>query len=61
MFLFRYLCIYIFTIIYNIYIYTNLLASDVVRLPHHWSGDSQGQETFLAPSADTRTRNYETE
>ena len=35
--------------------------SDVVRLPHPWSGDSQGQETFLAPSADKQTRNYDTE
>ena len=25
------------------------------------SGDSQGQETFLAPSADKQTRNYDTE
>ena len=24
----------------------------IVRLPHPRSGDSQGQETFLAPSAD---------
>ena len=35
-----------------IYIYTNLPVSDIVRLPHPWSRDSQGQETFLAPSAD---------
>ena len=25
------------------------------------SGDSQGQETFLAPSVDKQTRNYDTE
>ena len=25
------------------------------------SGDSQSQETFLAPSADKQTRNYDTE
>ena len=25
------------------------------------SGDSQNQETFLAPSADKQTRNYDTE
>ena len=29
-----------------------------VRLPHPRSGDSEGQETFLAPSADNSTRNY---
>ena len=27
-------------------------------LPHPWSRDSQGQETFLAPSAGKQTRNY---
>ena len=32
----------------------------IVRLPHPQSGDSQGQETFLAPSADKQTRNYDT-
>ena len=31
-----------------------------VRLPHPESGDSQGQETFLALSADKKTRNYDT-
>ena len=40
---------------------TNLPVSDIVRLPHPWSGDSQGQETFLAPSTDKQTRNYDTE
>ena len=30
-----------------IYIYTNLPVSDIVRLPHPRSGDSQRQETFL--------------
>ena len=29
------------------------------RLPHPRSGDSQGQEMFLAPSADKQTRNYD--
>ena len=24
----------------------------IVRLPHPWSGDSKGQETFLVPSAN---------
>ena len=33
----------------------------LVRLSHPWSGGSQGQETFLAPSADKQTRNYDTE
>ena len=42
------------------YIYTNLLVNDIGRLPHPRSGDSQGQETFLAPSADKQTRNYDT-
>ena len=44
-----------------IYIYTNLPVNVIVRLPHPRSGDSQGQETFLAPSADKQTRNYDTE
>ena len=35
-----------------IYIYTNLPVDVIVRLPHPWSGDSQVQETFLAPSAE---------
>ena len=43
-----------------IYIYTNLPVNAIVRLPHPQSGDSQGQETFLAPSADKQTRNYDT-
>ena len=54
--LFNYIYIYIY-----IYIHTNLPVSDIVRLPHPKSGDSQGQETFLAPSADKPTRNYDTE
>ena len=44
-----------------IYIYTNLSVNTIVRLPHPRSGDSQGQETFLAPSADNQSRNYDTE
>ena len=36
-------------------------SSECHRLPHPRSGDSQGQETFLAPSADKQTRNYDTE
>ena len=33
----------------------------IVKLPYPGSGDSQGQETFLAPPADKQTRNYDTE
>ena len=33
----------------------------MVRLPHLWSWDIQGQETFLAPFPDKETRNYDTE
>ena len=43
------------------YIHANLPVNGIVRLPHSRSGDSQGQETFLAPSAFKRTRNYDTE
>ena len=43
------------------YIYTNLPVDVIVRLPHPRSGDSQGQETFLAPSADKQTHNYDME
>ena len=41
--------------------YTNLPVNVLVRLPHPRSGDSQGKETFLAASADKKTRNYDTE
>ena len=34
------------------HIYTNLPVDVIVRLPYPRSGDSQGQETFLAPSAN---------
>ena len=40
-------------------IYKNLLVDAIVRLPHPRSEDSQGQEMFLAPSADNQTRNYD--
>ena len=40
---------------------TNLPVDVTVRLPHLWSGDSQGQKTFLAPSADKQFRNYDIE
>ena len=57
------LYIYIYNIhIYHIYIhiYTNLAVNAIVRLPHSRSGDSQGQETFLAPSVNKQTRSYST-
>ena len=40
-------------------IYTNLPVNIIVRLLHPRSGDSHGQETFLASSADKQTRNYD--
>ena len=42
-------------------IYTNLPRNVIVKLLHPSGGDSQDQETFLAPSADKQTHNYETE
>ena len=42
-------------------IYTNLAMDVIVRLPHPGSGDTPGQETFLAPSADKPTRNDDIE
>ena len=42
-----------------IYIYINLPVNAIGRLPHRWSGDSQEQETFLAPSTDKETGNYD--
>ena len=41
-------------------IYTNLPVNVIARLLHPRSGDSQGQETFSAPSADKQPRNYDT-
>ena len=38
---------------------TNLPVDVIVRLPHPWSGDSEDHETFLAPSAEKLTRNYD--
>ena len=58
MYLYEYIYVYIY--IY-IYIYTNLPVNAIVRIPHLRSGDTQGQKTFLAPSADKQTRNYDTE
>ena len=42
--------------IYKCHIYVNA----IVRLPHPWNRDSQGQETFLASSADKQTCNHDT-
>ena len=53
-----YIYIYIFSYMY-IHIYGNLPVNVIVRLPHPRSGDSQDQETFLAPSADKKTHNYD--
>ena len=60
-YIYIYICIYIY--IYNIYIYisSKFTRNVIVRLPHPRSGYSQGQETFLAASADKQTRNYDTE
>ena len=49
-FFFEYTCI-IYIYIY-IHIHTKLPVNAIVRPPHAWSRDSQGQETFLAHSAD---------
>ena len=40
-------------------IHTNLPADIIVKLPHPRSGDSQNQETSLAPSGDKPTRKYD--
>ena len=42
-------------------IHTNLPVNVIARLLHPRIGDSQGQKTFLAPSADKQTRNYDKE
>ena len=49
------------TIYIYIYMYTNLPVNAIVALPYPRRGDSQGQETFLTPSANRQTRNYDTE
>ena len=49
------MCVYIYSKI------TKLLRKVIVRLSHPRSGDSEGQETLLAPSADKSTRNYDIE
>ena len=40
---------------------TNLSVNAIVRLPHTDSGNNQTQETFLAPSSDKQTHNYDKE
>ena len=42
-------------------IHTNLPVDVIVTLPHPRSGDSEGQESFLAPSADKEIRNFDIE
>ena len=42
-------------------IYTYLQVDVRVRVPHSRSGDSQGEETFLASSGNKETRNYDIE
>ena len=55
-----YIFIYIFIYIY-IYIYICIyIRNAIVRLPYLRSGDSQGQETFSATSAEKQTRNHDT-
>ena len=39
-------------------IHTNLLVDIIARLLHPLSGDSQGQELFLAPSVDNQIHIY---
>ena len=40
---------------------TNLPVNGIVRVLHLRNGDSHGQETYLAPSADKQTCNYDTQ
>ena len=56
----KYIYIYIYIYIPT-HTHTNLPVNAIIRLRHPQSGDSQGQETFLAPSADNKTCNYDTE
>ena len=44
------------------YIYIYIPVKVIVGgLLHPWCGNSQDQETLLAPSADNQTRNFDTE
>ena len=66
---FIYIYIYLIYILYYIILYyvniniineyVNLPRNVIVRLSHPWIGDRLGQETFLAPSADKQTLNYD--
>ena len=48
-YIYVYVYVYVFIHKYIYYLCTNLPVDVIVRLPHARSGDSQGQETFLAP------------
>ena len=55
-----YICVYIYIHTYkHTYIHTYIHICAIIRLPHPWSRDSQGQETLLAPSADNQIHNYD--
>ena len=41
------------------YRYTNLPTNIILRVPNPWSRNNQGKETFLAPSAGKKIRNYD--
>ena len=60
LYLFSYMYMQIYMYMY-LHIYANLPVNVIVKLPNRRSGDSQGQDTVLAPSADKQTRNYGTE
>ena len=60
LYIFSYMHMQIYMYMY-LHIYANVPVNVIVKLPHPWSGDSQGQETFLAPSADKQIRNYDKE
>ena len=59
-----YIYIYIYIYVY-VYVYYHIIikflvpVNAIVRLTHPPSKYRQGQETFLAPSADKQIRNYE--
>ena len=55
-----YMYIYIFSYMY-IHVYGNLPVNVIARLLHPRSGDSQSQETFLAPTGDKQTHKCDTE
>ena len=64
-YIYIYIFVYIYMYIYikhiNIYRYTKLPVKAIVRLLHPQSGDSQGQETLLTPSANKQSCNYDIE